>query len=79
MTLYFFNVCDNISLYGDYRGMDLPDLAMALVEARKIAAFVVGGLLQQPSLFANLQVHICDGAGNILERVAMPDTAGFPR
>jgi hypothetical protein len=79
MTLYFFNVCDSSSLYGDHRGLDLPDLAAALVEAHRVAASIVGGLLQQPSLFANLKVHICDRAGNILERVAMPDPADFPR
>jgi hypothetical protein len=79
MPLYFFNVRDSTPLFGDRRGLNFSGLAEALDEAYYIAAQIVGGLLAQPSLFANLKVDICDAVSSVMQTIDMPDAGRFSR
>lgn len=79
MPKFFFNVRDGVPIIRDHVGTDLPNMAAAVERARRIADRVVGGLLEQPDLFEDLHVEICDATGNILRKIELPDVETFRR
>ena len=79
MPRYFFNVCNGGPLYVGRTGKEFMNLSAAIEEGHREAARVVGGLLDQPGLFAHLRVDVCDAVGNILHEVPMPCAKTFQR
>lgn len=79
MPRYFFNVCNGGPLYSDRTGRECIDLTAAIEQGQRVAESVVGGLLDEPGLFAHLRVDVCDAGGNVLQEIPMPCVKTFQR
>jgi hypothetical protein len=66
MTKFFFHIRDDSRLVEDGRGLDLPDLASALAEARRAAREIRSRFPDSSGALDNKEFEICDAAGREL-------------
>jgi hypothetical protein len=66
MTKFFFHIRDDSRLIEDGRGLNLPDLDSALVEARHAARDIGARFAGNDRALMNKAFEICDGTGREL-------------
>jgi hypothetical protein len=76
MTKFFFHIRDDSRLVEDGRGLDLPDLASALAEARRAAREIRSRFPDSSGALDNKEFEICDAAGR--ELAVLPLVARRP-
>jgi len=73
MPLYFFHVRDGDDLIPDQVGIELPDFAAALSEARAAIRELVSEALRNAQGVQRLEIEINDGSGRTLQVVSVRD------
>jgi len=77
MPRYFFHIRDESRLVEDGRGLELPNLASALAEARRAAQEIRSRFPNGSRALDNKEFEICDAAGR--ELAVLPLVARRPQ
>jgi hypothetical protein len=79
MARFFFHIRDDSRLVEDGRGLDLPNLASALAEARRAALEIRARFPGSSGALQNKEFEICDDAGRELAVLALCEAPAAQR